>query len=199
MSKLILSLCDFTGNWSRPYEEAGYEVIHVDLKKGGNAILWPSPVSAKPRLPSEFADIKKFIGKVHGILAAPVCTFFSGAGAKHPRTDAEILEGLSLVDACVRLDWVLKPKFFALENPVGKLTKWLGEPLLRFQPCDYGDPYTKRTCLYGRFNPDLERDPVDPVEGSKMWAKYGGKFERTKEARSETPPGFARKFFEANP
>ena len=28
----ILSLCDFTGEWSRPYREAGYDVRQVDIK-----------------------------------------------------------------------------------------------------------------------------------------------------------------------
>lgn len=200
MSKsIILSLCDYSGVWAQPYADAGYDVICVDLKRGQDAILWPSPMSDQPRLPSEFLDIKAYKGRVHGVLAAPVCTVFSGAGARHPRSDDEIRQGLALVDACVRIAWVLEPDFFALENPVGKLTNWLGEPLLRFQPCDYGDPYTKRTCLYGKFNPKLPVNKVEPVEGSKMWAKYGGKSERTKEARSMTPKGFAKAFYLANP
>lgn len=30
---LILSLCDYSGNWSDPYSQAGYEVEQVDLKR----------------------------------------------------------------------------------------------------------------------------------------------------------------------
>lgn len=32
---IVISLCDFTGEWPRPYREAGYNVIQVDLKHGG--------------------------------------------------------------------------------------------------------------------------------------------------------------------
>jgi hypothetical protein len=32
-----------------------------------------------------------------------------------------------------------------------------------------------------------------------MWKLYGGKSDKTKEKRSETPKGFAQAFFEANP
>ncbi len=32
--KTILSLFDYSGNWSKPYEDAGYNVIRVDKKRG---------------------------------------------------------------------------------------------------------------------------------------------------------------------
>lgn len=195
--RTILSLCDYSGAWSAPYRNAGYNVMQVDLKHGDDARLWPSKVSDSPRLPREFASIAD-IGPVHGILAAPVCTAFAGCGARRLRSDDEIREGLALVDACIRIAWVLKPAWFCLENPVGKLRRWIGPHVMTFQPCDYGDPYTKRTCLWGWFNPPV-KSPVEPVEGSKMWANYGGKSERTKEARSATPQGFAKAFYEANP
>jgi len=204
MPDIILSLCDFSGTWSNPYREAGYEVIQVDLKTGGDAILWPTPVSDEPRLSSELEDIRRYRGKVRGILAAPVCTYFSGAGAKHKRTDDELRSGLALVDACIRLAWVLKPRWWVLENPVGKLPKWIGDPVMYFQPCDYGDPYEKKTALYGDFNTNLPLNRVEPEgkrpgQPNEWYSKMGGKSDKTKEYRSMTPPGFARAFFEANP
>jgi len=83
----------------------------------------------------------------------------------------------------------------------------LGKARLVFHPWHYGDAYTKRTCLWGTFNTALPRNPVAPVmyeqangkRGSFMWAKCGGKSERTKELRSVTPPGFSKAFYEANP
>jgi len=68
---------------------------------------------------------------------------------------------------------------------------------MTFNPCDYGDPYTKRTHLWGEFQPPAEA-PVEPAEGSRLWRNYGGKSERTKRERSITPPGFAQAFFKAN-
>lgn len=194
--KIILDLCGGTGGWSRPYKEAGYDVRLITLPDE-DARLWPSKPSNTPRLPSGFNDIAEYIGKVHGVLAAPVCTYFAGSGAKHLRSDEQILEALSLVDACLRIVHTVKPKFWAMENPVGKLIKWIGPPKLYFHPSDYGDPYTKKTLLWGEFN-DLTLNKVEPTEGSKLWYMYGGKSAKTKELRSITPQGFARAFYKAN-
>ena len=202
----VISLCDYSGVWSKPYADAGYTVLQVDLKLGGNALLWPSDSGAQARFSREFTDVADYIGRVYAVLSAPVCTVFSGSGARHPRTDAQIIEGLALVDASYRIAVTTYAKVLAVENPVGKLRKWLGEPLLRFQPNDYAgwadDPdseaYTKRTCLWGWFNPELPKSYVKPVLGSKMWSDYGGKSERTKELRSTTPQGFSRAFYQAN-
>ena len=178
---MILSLCDYSGVWSQPYENAGYKVVRVDLKHGQDVRLMEIPKV-----------------RVQGILAAPPCTVFASSGARWPRTPAEMIEGLSIVDACLRCVAVCKPAWWALENPVGKLVRYLGKPRMYFDPCDYGDPYTKKTCLWGDFTIPRKR-PVLPLEGSRMHLRYGGKSERTKEARSMTPEGFARAFFEANP
>ncbi len=180
---MILSLCDYTGEWPKPYAEAGYEVVSIDMQRGGADVR----LMHKPEY------------RVHGILAAPPCTVFANSGARWPRSDDDMIEGLSVVDACLRLVAACKPKWWVLENPVGKLSRYLGPPRMYFNPCHYGDPYTKRTGLWGDFNTDLPRNDVEPTEGSKMHTQYGGKSMATKNARSATPAGFARAFFEANP
>ena len=109
------------------------------------------------------------------------------------------------MDACVAIIRKVRPKFWALENPVGRLRRLrpeLGDPRLVFDPCDFGDPYTKRTLLFGKFVLPV-KTPVTPLGGrpgqpNAWYSKMGGKSERTKEYRSATPPGFARAFFEAN-
>ena len=211
--KTILSLCDYTGNWPKFYREAGYTVIQVDLKYGDDARLWPSRPSVTPRFPREFVDIRD-LPKIHGVLAAPVCQFFSGSGAKHPRSDEQILFALSLVDACLRIVHAVKPDWWALENPVGKLVKWLGDPFFSFDPYMYGgylapdersslvfpcqDAYLKHTLLWGSFALPVKA-PVTPAAGSIIHSKFGGKSERTKTFRSTTPMGFAKAFFQSNP
>lgn len=184
---VILSLCDYTGNWPAPYREAGYHVVTIDIKKGQDVRL-----------------IEYMNTGVRGILAAPPCTAFAGSGAQYwPKKDAagETLDALALVDACLRAVAIYRPAWWALENPVGRLRRWIGPPRYSFNPCDHGDPYTKKTLLWGVFN-EPEKTPVDPLrvcsQGSWLM-QLGGKSERTKELRSATPPGFARKFFEANP
>lgn len=186
MNKIILDLCGGTAEWSKPYSEAGYDVRVIDIDNG--------------------QDVRTYIPQrnVHGILAAPPCQAFAGSGAqywKRKDKNGETLKGLSIVDACLRIVMVAKPKWWALENPVGRLSRFLGPPRMYFNPCDFGDPWTKKTCLWGEFS-EPRRNPVEPVrccsQGSWIM-KLGGKSERTKRLRSITPAGFARAFFEANP
>lgn len=181
MKPIILDLCGGTGSWSKPYKKSGYDVRIITLPQDVRLV----------ELPKE---------KIHGILAAPPCTHFAGSGARwwKNKGTAALLEGLSVADACIRIIQFTKPDWWALENPVGRLSRYIGKPIMTFNPCDYGDPYTKRTLLWGSFNPPLKK-PVKPIEGSKLWAKYGGKSERTKEMRSITPQGFVQAFFKANP
>lgn len=174
--RIILDLCGGTGAWSRPYAEAGYDVRNMTL---------PTDVR-----------LVEYVGKVHGILAAPPCTVFANSGARWPRTKEQVLEALSVVDACLRLVLLCRPVWWALENPVGKLRRWLGPPQLIFNPCDYGDSYRKKTLLWGAFTAPT-RAPVTPVAKSPIHHMPPGP--RRAELRSITPPGFARAFFRANP
>jgi len=176
---VILDLCAGSGGWSEPYVAAGYVVERIDLLSG-----------------IDVRFLEKGEAPVHGILAAPPCTHFASSGARWwaGKGDEAILDGLSVVDACCRLVLLYQPKWWALENPVGRLRRWLGPPALAFDPCDFGDPYTKRTLLWGNFATP-ERSPVDPTEGSKMHL-MSSSWQRQ---RSVTPPGFAQAFFRANP
>ncbi len=171
-TKIILDLCGGSGAWSAPYVEAGYDVRLVTLPR--DVRLYQPPEN------------------VYGILAAPPCTLFSLAGNRWPRTEQEIIAALSVVDACLRMVVICNPVFWSVENPVGKLSSWLGEPRWIFDPCEYGDPYTKRTALWGKFNIPV-RHPVEALLGSKIHTML-----RDPAKRSITPAGFARAFFEAN-
>jgi hypothetical protein len=189
VGRFILSLCDFTGNWPTPYKQAGYDVQLVDLQHGEDVRLMGHP--GRP---------------VHGILAAPPCTVFAVSGNRWERTEEEVREALAVVDACLRLVAVCRPAWWALENPVGKLRRWLGPPRMYFDPCQFGDPWTKRTCLWGHFVPPAplfttsrEVQPVRVCPQGSWVQRLGGKSERTRRLRSATPPGFARAFYEANP
>ena len=196
-NKIILDLCGGTGAWSKPYKNAGYDVRVITLPEY-DVRMYPSKLKIHiARLPKDFDSIEQH-SPVYGILCAPVCTVFAGSGACHRRNDTAMREGLSLVDACLRLVMVLKPKFWALENPVGKLRKWIGPPIMTFTPCDYGDPYKKRTLLWGNFNTNLKKKFVMPIIPSPLHQNLGGKSAKTKELRSITPAGFAKAFYEAN-
>ena len=174
--KIILDLCGGTGAWSKPYRDAGYDVRLVTLPE---------------------QDVRLYIppGNVHGILAAPPCTMFASSGARWKRTPEQMKEARDVVNACLLIIQKCKPAFWALENPVGRLSSWLGRPKLYFQPFEYGDPYTKKTCLWGEFIIP-RKQPVKPTD-NRIWKMPPSKDRADK--RSITPAGFAKAFFEANP
>jgi len=186
---------------------------------------WPmtSGIAAKMLV----ADPLIFGAPVVGVLMAPPCTDFTVSGNQHwAKKDAEgkTASSIKIVEECLAIKDACKDtiRFWVLENPVGRMKRLVplvGEPLLTFNPCDYAghadDPdkeaYTKKTQLFGSFNPRLEKAYREPVmyerigkngkvyRGSWMWAHLGGKSERTKELRSVTPQGFSRAFAAANP
>lgn len=208
-NKVILDLCGGTAAWSQPYADAGYRVINVTLPE---------------------YDVRDYHppNNVYGILAAPPCTEFSLAksNSKYPR---DCRAGMEIVIACLRIIWEAQydlPSplakrtnlvFWALENPYDLLIRFLGRPVLVFNPYDYGDPYQKRTCLWGYFNepkrnpcPEYTKDYIhhitpdgrvgkkfDHLLTKEIAPEWYGKLTR-QERRAITPPRFAKAFYEAN-
>lgn len=192
---IILSLFDHSGVWSKPYRDAGYEVIQIDIKHGQDILTW------------DYKQIPK--EDVIGILAAPPCTDYAVSGARWfaaKDKDGRTEESLKLIDKTLDVVKYFEPEFWVLENPVGRLQRLrpeIGKPSLIFQPYEFGDPYRKRTCLWGNFNTDLTRTVVEPQgvrkgQPDEWYSKVGGSSEATKEYRSKTSEGFAKAFFEAN-
>jgi hypothetical protein len=188
--KIILDLCGGTGSWSKPYRDAGYDVRIIDPQvwrggEGGTGDVRLMHFLSKRERP-------------HGILCAPPCTDFSASGARWwaAKGPEALLTALSIADACCRVVLVHKPEWWALENPVGRISRFYGPPAYTFHPNHHGDPYTKLTLIWGHFNKPKRRI-VEPTEGSKMHLLSPSP-ERAL-LRSATPPGFAKAFFEANP
>ena len=149
--KVIISLFDYSGNWPSYYKLSGYDVYSIDIKHD---------IDVLSLVKSDLPD------NVYGILAAPPCTDFSGSGAQYWKakdTDGRTAASLALVDKTLEIvSWYPELTFWALENPVGRLSTLrphIGKPWY-FQPHWYGDPYTKKTGLWGKFNKDLPRNDV---------------------------------------
>jgi len=193
----VLSLCDLSGNWPKPWGKAGCKVTLVDIKHGKENDV------VRYQLPKDPVDV---------LLCAPPCTDFAVTGSRYwteKDSKGHTRESLTIVYACLRLVMMCKPKVWALENPVGRLPRYIGPHQMTFNPCDFGgylpkyqktdhpciprmDAYRKKTCLWGDFEKPAKK-PVRPVKGS--WINDNT---ADKEIRSITPMGFAIAFFEAN-
>lgn len=178
MKKIILDVYGGTKAWSKHYEENGYDVRVITLP-GYDVRLFCPPKD------------------VYGILIAPPCTDLAGSGARwwKAKGQSALFGALALTDAGLRMVAICEPHFWCLENPVGRLAHYLGKPKMYFNPCDYGDPWTKKTCLWGNFNIP-KKNPVIPEKRSRIWTMPPSPDRQA--LRSITPPGFARAFYEAN-
>lgn len=201
--KIILDLCGGTGSWSRPYKEAGYDVRLITLPEHNVRTYYPPE-------------------NVYGILAAPPCTEFSILNCKAESRERKPEIGMIAVTACLRIIALCNPRWWAMENPVGHLREYMGKPALTFQPWEYGDPWTKRTDIWGNFSlpPKLYWCWEDVPGKLPLYTRPGRSkpnfayLHKSAQAfipqlawaspqtdadfRAITPPGFAQAFFEAN-
>ncbi|MCK4328313.1 hypothetical protein KAX02_00565 [candidate division WOR-3 bacterium] len=205
-NKIIVDLAGGTGAWSKKYKEFGYIVIVVTL---------PYYDILRTVIESEYItfkgtkELKVKISDIYGILAAPVCTMFSLARTR-AKTPRDFRQGMKLVIGCLNIIWKCrynhKLAFWCLENPMGILRQFLGKPVFTFDPCDFGDPYTKKTDLWGYFNiPKKSVIKLDKNQRRKSKTNGRGlpsisEITSSKQTakRAITPAGFAKAFFEAN-
>ncbi len=133
--RTLLSMFDYTGAWAEPFETNGWNVIQVDLKHGTDVAQFSCEW-----IMENFLD---GCGTVDGIIAAPPCTDFSYSGAQYwPAKDADgrTAASVHLVLQTVRTVEFLKPDFWALENPRGRIEKLapqIGPCQFTFDPCDF--------------------------------------------------------------
>ena len=194
MSGIVLSLCDFTGTMVRPWLTAGWECWIVDVRH-------ETGEHRDGRLVRVGADVRCWLPprrRYAVAFAFPPCTHLAVSGARwFRRKGLEALsEAIDIFGACVRIcEWTGAP--WMVENPVSVISSHFRRPDHTFNPCDYGDPWTKRTCLWtgGGFVMPPKR-PVEPTLGSVVH-RMAPSPDRAN-LRSVTPPGFAGAVFEAN-
>lgn len=138
--RTLLSLYDYSGIWAKPFWDAGWNVIQMDLKHGQDILQFQS-----------VEDVWDWgVNTVDGIIAAPPCTEFTVSGAqfwKAKDEDGRTQEALKLVYQVQRFASLFTPTdpdydgpfFWAMENPVGRLPKLIpeiGQPTY-FNPYEY--------------------------------------------------------------
>lgn len=215
-NKIILDLCGGTGAWSKPYKAAGYTVHIITLGNGEDFYnVHSSGFTADTlyftnqygkRLEMKFSNI-------YGILAAPPCTMFSLARTRaiKPR---DFNEGMETVTACLDIIWETRKKnklaFWALENPMGYLRQFLGKAPFMYDPWEFGDPYTKKTEIWGYYNFPIKKfKSIDQVMTEEQKSKCSTNSRKlpsitditgSKQSakRAITPQGFAQAFFKEN-
>lgn len=192
---IMLSCFDRSTVMAQPWAAAGFTCYCVDIQH-------PPGESRDGNIVRVGADMRDWLPPLRRVAFAaffPPCTDVAVSGARwfKDKGIGALVRALALFDASVRLaEWVGAP--YLIENPVSTVSTYWRKPDYAFDPCDYGDPYTKRTCLWvgggGFVMPP--KTPVAPADGSRMH-RLPPSADRA-DLRSETPRGFAAAVFRAN-
>ena len=129
--KAILCLFDFTGNWSQPYREQGYEVVQIDIQLGTDILTWT--YRSYPR--TYFS----------GILAAVPCSDFALSGSRWFRekdANGHTYESMALVYKTLAIIQWFQPglRWWVIENPMSRihmLCKDLAHIRMSFDPYEF--------------------------------------------------------------
>jgi site-specific DNA-cytosine methylase len=195
--KLCIDLEAGLRGFSSAFLEAGWEVVSVDIDpKFGSTItadiltLTAAEIEAKTKLGS-FALYEKVV-----VVASPPCERFSIANSNWPQKG--IRKALEIVGATIELIADIKPDYWLLENPKGRLRWFLGAPPHSVKLSDYGHnrtiqggklqrPY-KPTDLWGNV-------PFQLLEGSKEVKPLKESISRAR--RAEMPKGLSQAVLQA--
>jgi hypothetical protein len=203
MPGTVISLCDRTGNMVKPWLDAGYRAVTVDLQQTTlshtrhHHIVWDVRTLG-------FAT---FVANspIAAVFAFPPCTHLAVSGARWFKDKGlpALIEGLEIVNACRELCEMSEAPYM-IENPVSTLSTYWRKPDHIFHPWQYtafdlSDNYTKKTCLWtgnGFVMPPPAvtaglGEPDDRIHKAPPSDERGN-------IRSATPMGFARAVFEAN-
>jgi len=202
----VISLCDFTGNFVRPWVDAGHEAVLVDPQH-----LFEREIEGVTHLPFTVeAAIPRLalLTNVAFVAAFPPCTdlavsgarWFKSKGAADPLFQAK---AVAVAEQCRTFARMFGVPYF-IENPVSVLSSVWGSPDHTFDPWQFtalepGDNYTKKTCLWtgGGFKmPPAALDPDLAAPDDRIHKAPPGP-ERAN-FRSATPMGFSRAVFQAN-
>lgn len=192
MSKILLA-CEESQAVTKQFRLLGHEAFSCDIEPcGGSNPEWHLQQDVLPLLKNHW-DL---------IIAFPPCTHLACSGAawfKEKRKDGRQQQGIDFFMefancACPRV---------AIENPVGVMSSVWRKPDQIIQPYQFGDSFSKKTCLWLKNLPALNpTNVVDPGErikyesGKTMPKWYADAFklppfERAK-IRSRTFPGIAK-------
>lgn len=219
--KTLITLFDYSGICAEPFEDAGWQCLNIDmgLKDLDNPLGRINPIHYTDimNLNTQWFYDKVFENdiEVNGIIAFCPCLRFTRSGAQWwPQADASgetdyyiklVYQTLAAIDLC-------KPDFWMLENPIGRIARLV--PELQdfkkgyYQPFQYGDPYSKKTALYGEFCMPTPVNVCSPIQSGTSESSLDYYFRTVVKAkdfikrrsyyRSITPQGFSNAFYQAN-
>jgi len=153
MTNTVIDLFAGLGGFSQAFEQhPDWEVVTVEIQE-----------RFKPDIQADVLDLR--LGDLPDadvILASPPCTTLSIAGNHtdhyvdgEPHSE-EAKEHVALAYHTVGLIRAKSPDYWFLENPRGRMRRYLGKPTGEITLCPYGYDWQKPTDLWGEHPPSME-------------------------------------------
>lgn len=205
MKDIILCLYDLTGNMARPWVEAGYTAVLVDMQHPTGVTESDGVIRIGADIRNGWLPPREMIDRIAFVAAFPPCDHLAVSGARWFRGKGLRKLALSVdlfATAAELCEWLDVP--YIIENPVSTISTYWRKPDAVFHPHHFtllepDDNYTKQTCLWtgggfvmpeschdftlGRPDDRIHKAPPGPARAN---------------FRSATPLGFARAVFKAN-
>lgn len=157
----VLVACEFSGIVREAFRAKGHDAWSCDLL--------PTEIPGQ-HVQGDVLDILNDGWDL--IIAHPPCTHLAVSGAawfKQKREDGRQQEG---IDFFMKFVDIKCPKV-AIENPVGIMSRIYRKPDQIIQPYEYGEPFSKKTCLWLKGLPKLT--PTNVVEKGEQIKYKSGK------------------------
>lgn len=140
----VLVACEFSGVVRRAFRALGHDAWSCDLlpAEDGSEFHHQGDVLAWDDGPWDL------------MIAHPPCTYLSRAGARWWKDEERQRLAHKAADFVFRL-WETPVPRIAIENPIGQLNQRWRYPDQIIEPHYFGDPFTKRTCLWLKNLPPL--------------------------------------------
>lgn len=203
MKPIVLSLFDESAVMVRPWADAGFKCVCVDLmaRSSHHPNIRHLAMDVKALASMSREKIEALLGGIPRIIFGFVpCTNTAVSGARWFKKKGykAAAESFGLLAATLELIG----KFgcaWMIENPVSTFSSWWRKPDFTFHPWQFGDGYDKRTCLWagGGFVPPTPTVHERPAETDQRIHRMPPGPDRAR-LRSQTPPGFAGATFLAN-
>jgi hypothetical protein len=200
--RVALSLFDKTGNMLRPWAEAGYRCIAVDIQHSGVSVVDGIERHGADML--EWVPPREIVNDVAFLAAFPPCDHLAVSGARwfQGKGLGKLADGIRLFQrAAFWAEWFGAP--YLIENPVSTISTYWRKPDHVFHPWQYAgfepsDCYTKKTCLWtgNGFIMPAPRPMLGATPDDRIHKAPPGPDRAN--FRSATPIGFARAVFAAN-
>lgn len=131
----ILVACEYSGVVREAFRSKGHHAVSVDLIPCEHPTIYHIE-----------GDVRRFLDQDWDMMVAfPPCTHLATSGARWFKNKVKEQE-----DSLKFIELLLSAPInkIALENPVGVISTKIRKPDQIIQPYQFGEPYSKKTCLW---------------------------------------------------